>query len=152
MMQTIENPQKPSGALPQFAAQDYLESLDSLARELDRAMEAIATRSLATFEDSVSRQQAVCAQLSSESGRSVQRRMEAAGPEAPAEGGQDAELATRIGQATATLVTLNRRYSALLKHSGDTMRLFAGLFRSYAGYAPPGSAGSSQLHTWSCEL
>jgi prophage DNA circulation protein len=152
MMQTIVNPQRPSEALPQVEAQEYLASLDSLARELDRAMEAVATRSLATFEDSVSRQQAVCARLSSEPGRAVKRRMDAVSEDAAADSAQDAELASRISEATATLMTLNRRYSALLKHSGDTMRLFAGLFRSYAGYTPQGSVGSTQLHTWSCEL
>jgi hypothetical protein len=47
---------------------------------------------------------------------------------------------------------LNKRYSALLKHSGDTMRLFAGLFQSYSGPRPQAAAGRLQVNTWSCEL
>ena len=53
---------------------------------------------------------------------------------------------------TGTLVTLNKRYSALLKHSGETMRLFAGLFRCYSDMPEQGSGFRNNVHTWSCEL
>jgi hypothetical protein len=137
------------GPLSQAEAEEYLESIRVLTQELDRAMEAIAVRELSTFEESLYRQRAACADLSDFPRRSAQRR--AGNPDAAA-APVDTELAARISAAATALLTLNKRYSALLKHSGDTMRLFAGLFRSYTGTTQQGMAMTTNLHTWSCEL
>jgi hypothetical protein len=138
-----------SGTLSQAEAQEYLESLEALARELDRAMQAIAARELLLLEDSVSRQRAACARLAELPKRSSARRLKS--PEAIS-APPDAELSSRIETAAASLLVLNKRYSVLLKYSGETVRLFAGLFRSYAGHTHPGAGISPNLHTWSCEL
>jgi hypothetical protein len=137
------------GPLSQLEAEEYLESIRALAQELDRAMEAIAVRELSTFEESLHRQRAACANLADLPRRSAQRRAGHTGSNAAP---VDAELAGRISAATTALLTLNSRYSALLKHSGDTMRLFAGLFRSYTGTTQQGMGMTTNLHTWSCEL
>jgi hypothetical protein len=138
-----------SGNLSQTEAQEYLESLEDLARELDRAMQAIAARELSLLEDSVSRQRAACAHLVELPKRSKARRLKS--PETVSVP-PDAELNSRIQTAAESLLILNKRYSLLLKHSGETVRLFAGLFRSYAGHTHPGAGTGPNLHTWSCEL
>jgi hypothetical protein len=138
-----------SGTLSQAEAQEYLETLESLARELDRAMQAIAARELPLLEDSVSRQRATCARLAELPKRSTARRLKS--PETTS-APPDAELNSRIQTAAESLLVLNKSYSALLKHSGETVRLFAGLFRGYAGHTHPGAGAAPKLHTWSCEL
>jgi hypothetical protein len=138
-----------SGTLTQTEAQEYLAFLENLARELDRAMQAIATRELSSLEDSVSRQKAVCARLVELPRRSAARRLKH--PETTS-APPDAELSSRIQTASESLIVLNQRYSALLKYSGETVRLFAGLFRDYAGHTPLGAGMGTNLHTWSCEL
>ena len=138
-----------SGTLSQAEAQEYLETLESLARELDRAMQAIAARELPSLEDSVSRQRATCIRLAELPKRSTARRLKS--PETTA-APPDAELKSRIQTAAESLLVLNKSYSALLKHSGETVRLFAGLFRGYAGHTHPGASPAPKLHTWSCEL
>ncbi|ADW70900.1 hypothetical protein [Granulicella tundricola] len=128
--------------LSPLEAQEYLESIQALTHELDRAMEAIVSRELPAFEQSVSRQMSACVKLAELPKRSARRVRDVSSEAAP-----DAELTGRIAAASVALVALNKRYSALLKHSGDTLRMFAGLFRSYTGTTQPG-----MLSTWSCEL
>src|SRR5580698_4611764 len=132
-----------SGTLSQAEAQEYLETLESLARELDRAMQAIAARELPLLEDSVSRQRATCARLTELPKRSTARRLKS--PETTSVP-PDAELSSRIQTAAESLLVLNKSYSALLKHSGETVRLFAGLFRGYAGHTHPGAGPAPKLH------
>ena len=122
-------------------AGDYLEALQTLAQEIDRAMTAIVERALPQLEESVCRQLAICAKLSAAPGFAPASTYPA-----------DTILEERIYAATANLVILNKNYSALIKHSGDTVRLFAGLFRSYTGPVQQGSESRSNHHTWSCEL
>jgi hypothetical protein len=150
--------QRTIATLTRVEGEEYLESLDTLARELDRAMDAIATRSLGSFEDSVARQLSACGRLTAISSRAsasasvqVSHAQPVSGPTILG-GCEDANLQERITDATATLVTLNRRYSALLKHSGDTIRLFAGVFRSYPGLPETKTGFGGGVSTWSCEL
>ncbi len=124
-------------------ATDYLTSLESLARELETATEAIIAGALPSLEESVARQQAECSRLIVWTELMAARR---AHNIVPAEAA-DAALLDRILTASSILLKLNRRYSALLKHSGDTLRLLSGLSRSYHGQME-----ASALRTFSCEL
>ncbi len=124
-------------------AQAYLDSLESLASELEVATGAIVAGALPTLEESVARQQTECAKLIAWTELVVARRAQQSGTSAPLDG----ELADRILAASNILLKLNRRYSALLKHSGDTLRLLTGLSRGYHEHA-----GATNYHTWSCEL
>lgn len=124
-------------------AQEYLNSLEALGNELEAATNAIVTGALPSLEESVARQQAECAKLIAWTELMAARQ---ASRTVPAESADD-ELVQRILTASSILLKLNRRYSALLQHSGDTLRLLAGLSNSYRGQTAP-----SNLHTWSCEL
>jgi hypothetical protein len=139
-MQT-ESPKPAPAPLSQLQAEEYLSTLEILASELDLAMVAIVEKKLPGFEASVERQRANCARL-------------AEIPLQPSEDTRpmDSDLAARIKDAANMLSTLNKRYSALLKHSGDTMKLFAGLFRSYNGALQQRAGSGHSIHTWSCEL
>ncbi len=133
--------------LSQLEAEEYLEHIEVLSGELSIAMEAIVSRQLPAFEMSVHRQRLICATIGALPQRSGSRA--AVSPEAsrPAE----VELQDRIQEATQSLNILNRRYSALLAHSGDTLKLFAGLFRTYTGPALA-TAKQTSISTWSCKI
>jgi len=64
----------------------------------------------------------------------------------------DAGFAERIVEASEKLRALNDQYSALLKHSGDTLRMFAGLFRTYSAPMRVPQSGRISTNNWSCEL
>ncbi len=136
-------------------AEEYLEGLQELTQQLDRAMEAIVTRALSTLEDSLCRQRATCARMIDLSSHFVTRPTQSSTPGASVTSEPvpiEAELAGRITAAAKQLNLLNTRYSALLKHSGDTMQLFTRLFQSYSGSPHCPVRSQTNLHTWSCEL
>ncbi len=147
-MQTQVSQQSPVDSLMHTDAEEYLVCLQTLSQELDRAMSAIIAKELPVFEECVSRQLAHCVRLKEIPARFMVRSQ--AQPHAVQ--AVDKDLASRIDAATAALVVLNKRYAALLKHSGDTMRLFAGLFRSYSDHPEQESGMRTNHHTWSCEL
>jgi hypothetical protein len=111
-------------------------------------MGSIVDRKLSTLEGSVSRQVAICSQLAWLASRPNNLFHTAA--DAPA-GDEEDELVRRISAATTTLINLNKRYSALLKLSGDTLELFAGLLRSYTGNTNLAAMLSASYRTWSCQ-
>ena len=136
--------------MPEPLALIYLEHLDALSAELRLAMQAVGANALTRFEESVSRQQDLCTRMGSlaqvPSGLHGRR-----DPGETTELSQDSALTERIRQASESLQELNRRYAALLKHSGDSLRLFAGLCQSYtAHYQTTGSVRGGA--TLSCEL
>jgi hypothetical protein len=130
---------------------EYLDCLTALAGELDRAMHSVAENSLPTFEDSVARQTALCSRLSSLITSQTGSRATASFADS-----SDEELSERINRATETLVTLNQRYSALLRHSGETLQMLLGLTRCYTGYTQQiGGVLTSQhttVSTWSSQV
>ena len=136
------------GNLSQANAEEYLVSLQDLAVEVDRAMDALVSNALRSFEESVVRQRALCERLASLSRRSPF----VGGSNAFDESVIDAGFAERVAEASAKLRGLNDRYSALLKHSGDTLRMFAGLFRGYSAPMRVPQSGRISIHNWSCEL
>lgn len=140
---------------------EWLERLQVLAVELEAGMSALAANQLSAFEESVARQQSLCGQL----GAVVPRQRASSRPDAAGmqhdelhavswEAG-DAELAKRIHSASQTIQVLNARYTALLRHSGRSLRMFATLQGGCEGHLPrrAGAApqGKTQRHTWSCE-
>ena len=145
-MQTIEI-QSWIDKLSQDEAEECLDSLRALACQLDSAMDSIVKRQLPALKSGLHLQRVSCASLAAIRHRSNQR------PERKSETLMaDHDLATEIKSATESLLVLNRRYAALLKHSGDTLQLLAGLYRSYRGSVQPGSPISGSLQTWSCEV
>jgi len=122
------------------AAGDHLQLLSALARELERAMAAIAGNDLPGLEDSIASQQELSARL----GELAQARSAAArGPGAEVEG-VDASLREQIRAAAQELQKLNLRYSILLQHSSRSAALMASLFSSFRGQIQ--EASGTRLH------
>ncbi len=128
---------------------ECLANLQGLARELETAMNSIAMQELFLLQESIRGQQAACSQL-----EHLQRgrRSTLLADEAFAETCVASDLAFQIEEAIAAVLSLNERYAALLRHSGDTLRLFAGLFRNYQGPTQSASGLQANLQTWSCEI
>jgi hypothetical protein len=128
---------------------DYLTSLHCLAGELEKAMNCIASQELSQLQQSIKVQQAACSRLAHlQRGKSIKL----AGDAAVMTLCEDSDLSFQIQEAIGAVLLLNKRYAALLKHSGETLRLFAGLFRSYQGPTQPTSGIQVSFQTWSCEV
>ena len=128
--------------------EEHLQILFSLAHELERAMQAIAHNSLSELEDSVANQQALSDRLV-ELGRDVNRRFKKGADDQVQ---VDADLMQQVRNASATLQTLNRRYSALLQHSSHSVGLMVSLFSSFGGQIKEGSGSRLKHQTWSCQI
>lgn len=137
------------GRLSQGEAVEYLANLRGLAGELNRAMEAIVMQQLPTLQNSLHLQKLQTARLA-DLRHAPMGRLEH--DSQPVKESIDSDLALEIQAATDTLLLLNGRYAALLKHSQDTLRLLAGLYSSYGGSVQPNSGVQSSLQTWSCEI
>lgn len=128
---------------------EYLRLLRLMAFELDRAMKAIAHRSLSDLEDSVANQKAFSTRLSELSldlSSAVKERP--AVPPALSEEG----LVNEIHAASNTLQSLNRNYSALLKLSTHSVEMMVTLFSSYRGQIQEDSGSRPKHQTWSCQI
>ena len=134
-MQQITKPVSPSDH------EAYLEALEELTLELKRASTAVITGALSDFENSLARQQI-----------SYKRLAELAKPHSTMAAAAVPVLATRFRAAVADLDHELRCYSMLLKHFGETSRIFAGMFRSYGSSARIGSPFPKSQSAWSCEL
>jgi hypothetical protein len=129
--------------------EEYLQLLGLMAFELDRAMRAIVQNSLTALEDSVANQQAFSSrleELAQDLGRSPQDRPLASSPLT------DSELKAQIFSASSSLQELNRRYSALIKHSSHSVALMVSLFSSFQGQMQEDSGPRLSKHTWSCQI
>ncbi len=139
---------------PRQLAFQYLEQIELLADAVKTGMSAVGANALPAFEKSVARQQEICAGLCRLAGQ-----LNLEQPAAAKDGGSlrplsaaDRSLARRIQLAGASLLQLNAEYAALLRHSGESVRLFAGLCRSYtAHFQPPVVAGQPRT-AWSCKF
>jgi len=127
-------------------AGEHLALLRSLARELERAMTAIAGNNLRELEDSIAAQQTLSGQLSD-----LAQELRAPVPEdaAPAES-IDPALRAQIGAANAELQKLNLRYSCLIQHSSRSVALMASLLNSFRGQIR--EASGEGLRTLSCQV
>jgi hypothetical protein len=153
-MQTQEKQSRVEGlswveGLSQAEGEECLANLHRLAGQLDSAMDAIVRRRLSSLNDSLHLQQISCGRLADLRFRSEKRQSQPSGPES---GFVGPDLAVEIEAATESVLVLNSRYSALLKHSGDTLQMLAGLYRSYRGFAQSSSGMQASVPTWSCEV
>ena len=132
------------------AKAELVERLEDLGLEIESAMTAIAGDRLDAFEQSVRRQEIACNRLSALAGELAPR--VANGFPSDPEG--DTALNLRLRAATAAIKALNAQYSALLRHSGHSLRLLASLSVASTGYAGRSRRPVNQprQQTWSCEV
>lgn len=124
------------------AGSAYLEQLQLLASEIQAAIEAVATHSLAALEASVARQEQICAALS---------KLAEATETQPI----DVYLREHIRSAAESVRRLNMQYGALLRHSSRSIALLTALCRNGAGETemyPVPAADAAQAHTFSLEI
>lgn len=128
-------------------AGEHLELLRSLARELDRAMRAIASNNLAELEDSIARQQDLSVRL-------TELARDRRGAQAPAlpDAARDGDLRNEIHAAAGELHKLNLQYSMLIEHSSRSAAQMAALFRSVQGQFQEASGTGEKHQTWSCRM
>jgi hypothetical protein len=133
----------------ELRAAEYLESLRSMTRELERAMQAIAANDLPGFEESIDSQQILSARLAAlAEDLCVPLRSQ------PSLGrpSMDEAMLQQIRSADATRQSLNRRYAALLQHSSRSIALMASLFSSFQGQIQEVSGPRLKQQTWSCQM
>jgi hypothetical protein len=133
----------------QAQAAEYLQLLQSLTAEIERAIAAIAQNALSDLEESVANQQILSERITViarrlsvplESGVAMRRAV-----------GDDA-LRSQIVSANEKLQTLNRGYAALLQHSSRSVALMASLFASFQGQIQEASGARAKVQTWSCQM
>ncbi len=130
-------------------AAEYLGLLNSLAMEMERAMEAITQNRLSDLEESVALQQVMSGKLSTLVD-------ELCGPlqadaRIPGSGlgiGQQLEILL----ASKGLHSLNQRYAALLRHSTRSVALMASFLGSLKGQMQEASGPRLKHQTWSCQM
>lgn len=130
-------------------AAEYLQLLGSLARELERAMRAIAQNALPDLENSVSNQQALSSRLT-ELVNLICVPLQAG--DTSAQDGVDESLKGQIRSASDSLQMLNRRYAALLQHSSRSVALMTALFNSLKGQIQEAPGPRPKHQTWSCQV
>jgi hypothetical protein len=121
---------------PRDRALDFIEQIEALGSEIEAAMAAIAGDRLTALEQSVRRQELACSRLVDMAGHVAAT---------PSESLADPELAARLQATSTTLRDLNAQYAALLRHSGQSVRLLAALCTNYAG-------SQVRTPTWCCEV
>lgn len=131
-----------------FSAPEYLDHLQALGAELETAMQIIARDSLVEFQESVARQEALTARLVDISNH---LELQEACDHLYALPVGSAEIATQIRVANDRLQRLNRRYSALLRHSSHSVALMLSLFKSSMGCYPETSGSTLNRQSWSCQ-
>ena len=130
-------------------AAEYLQLLQSLASEMQKAMQAIAHNALPDLEESVASQQIMSARLlvlADEISPSLKTNS------ATSATGIDEDMLQQVQAAGAALQKLNRRYAALLQHSSRSIALMASLFSSYKGQLKEASGPRLKHQTWSCQM
>ena len=132
-----------------FAAA-YLQHLQELASEMDVAMAAIAGNALNTLEESVARQEMLCASLSSivrAAGENLYITEDQLLPP-----GLDPAVAHKIRATSHAIQDLNLQYAALLQHSGKSIALLSALCKNHTGQTQEARGIRSKYQTWSCEM
>jgi len=127
----------------------YLQQLQELAREISVATGAISANALPTFQDSVSKQEMLCASLASMA-NTVSEGFNS--PQRLSPSGAESAIESKIRETSQALRELNLRYAALLKHSGKSIALLVSLCRSHAGQFQEGRGPRLKRQTWSCEM
>lgn len=129
-------------------ANAYLLQLQDLAFEISRAMEAIATNSLASFQESVARQEMLCHMIA---GIAKTIRGKVWSPEQHLLV-SDRFLEARIRETSEAIRKQNLQYAALLRHSGRSIALLVSLCQSHSGQFQEARGSRLKRQTWSCEM
>jgi hypothetical protein len=130
-------------------AASYLRQMQELAFEISAAMDAIAENKIAKLQDSVARQEVLCADLAAMA-NTVSEGVRTSEP--PASSGGHNSIETKIQAAGKAIHELNLQYSALLKHSGRSIALLSLLCNSHAGRFQEARIPRLKRQTWSCEM
>jgi hypothetical protein len=130
-------------------AASYLQQLQALAFEISVAMDAIAKNAVASFQESVAKQEMLCAVLAN-----LAKNIGVSGTsfEGPPVVLSDNSVARKIEATTTAIRNLNLQYAALLKHSGRSIALLASLCRTHTGQLQETNLSRSKRQTWSCEM
>jgi hypothetical protein len=131
------------------AATTYLQQLQALATEISAAMDAIAANALPRFQESVAKQEMLCASLANMAS-SVSEELGMS--EQPLLKGIDPAVELRIRTTSVAIRELNLKYAALLKHSGKSIALLISLCRSHTGRFQEARGPRLKHQTWSCEM
>lgn len=130
-------------------AASYLQQLQALAYEISVAMDAIARNAVASFQESVAKQEMLCAVLANLANN-------IGAPTSSSEqlplGLSDNSVARKIRATTIAIRDLNLQYAALLKHSGRSIALLVSLCRTHTGQLQETGLSRSKRQTWSCEM
>jgi len=130
-------------------AATYLQQLQELAAEISAATDAIAANALPRFQESVSRQEMLCASLATMVNTVGQGADSSAQATLP---GIDPAINRKIQAASANIRELNLQYAALLRHSGRSIALLALLCKSHMGEFQEARGPRLKHQTWSCEM
>ena len=129
-------------------AANYLQQLQALAFEISVAMDAIARNAITSFQESVAKQEMLCAVLANLAHTIGEPVTSAERPPLLS----DSSVARKIRVTTTAIRDLNLQYAALLKHSGRSIALLVSLCRSHTGQLQEAGGSRSKRQTWSCEM
>jgi len=130
-------------------AATYLQQMQELASEISIAMDAIASNALPKFQESVARQEMLCAGLATMS-NTVSEGFRSS--ETPLLSGVEPSVERKIRAAGNAIRELNLQYAALLRHSGKSIALLSLLCSSHAGQFQEARGPRLKRQTWSCEM
>jgi hypothetical protein len=127
----------------------YLQQMQALGREISISMDAIGANALPTLQESIAKQEMLCASLACMANE-VSEGFRTSEP--PSFSGIDSAVERKIGAARKALLDLNLKYAALLKHSGRTIALLSTLCKSHTGQFQEARGPRLKHQTWSCEM
>ena len=127
----------------------YLQQMQALGREISISMDAIGANALPTLQESIAKQEMLCASLACMANE-VSEGFRTSEP--PSFSGIDSAVERKIGAARKALLDLNLKYAALLKHSGRTISLLSMLCKCHTGQFQEARGPRSKYQTWSCEM
>jgi hypothetical protein len=127
----------------------YLQQMQALGREISISMDAIGANALPTLQESIAKQEMLCASLACMANE-VSEGFRTSEP--PSFSGIDSAVERKIGAARKALLDLNLKYAALLKHSGRTIALLSTLCKSHTGQFQEARGPRLKYQTWSCEM
>jgi hypothetical protein len=127
----------------------FLQQMQEMAREISAAMDAIAGNAIPRFQESVVKQEMLCASLAAMANTASEGFPSS---KSPLFSGIDAALDLKIRAASKAICELNLQYSALLKHSSRSIALLSLLCRSHTGQFQEARGPRLKHQTWSCEM
>ena len=127
----------------------YLQQMQALAVEISVAMDAIAANAMSRFQESVAKQEMLCAGLASMVNAVSEGLRTCAQPSLSC---VDTTVEVKIRATGLAIRELNLQYAALLKHSGKSIALLASLCRSHTGQFQEARGSRLKRQTWSCEM